>query len=133
MSIHKRAKGAQVRRLYLSGLSLRRVGEELNMSPWRVLRWLKVLGVPKRSNAEVARLARPRVDKACVRQLYVVQKLTLKEAAKELGIPTTSLWRFMRLHGIARRKPNSSEYAPRLDEQSEVVESVRCGGQEAAA
>lgn len=97
-----------LRRLYHGqGMSLREVGDRLDVSRGTVRKWMERHGIERRGRSEAVGLAAgadPRLrDGDWLRERYEGDGRSLNEIADELGVSDSAVLHQMRRHGVGRR------------------------------
>lgn len=93
-------------RLYGDGLSSRRIGVLLGVTPTTVRRDLEALGVPRRSLGEAARRRRKHEPNVIARAVGLGRAgRTQREIASELGVSPATVFRWLRDADVPRRRP----------------------------
>lgn len=97
---------ATLRHLYHErGLSLQGVGDELGVSDQCILRWMRELGVTRRTKSESCARRRPDELNSSdwLKEKYWGEGLTTPEMAEEVGVSKTSVQDAMDREGVPRR------------------------------
>lgn len=102
------------RQLYESGKTVRQIGQELNIPPRTITRWLNDDGVQMRKPGQTARTAQ--INSAdWLRDQYVTQDKSAEKIAAETGVWPETVRRMLKKHGIAVRTTNKGrEFDPEI-------------------
>ena len=112
-------------------MTVREVAEQLGVSHNRVIRELALAGIPRRSrHHRPPNQRRAEVTEAALHDLYIEQRLTVKQTATALGVSDEYVRKRLRECGIAKR-PGSftpkTMYAPDELQQLSVERYVDAG------
>jgi len=120
---------------WLKGESSERIAKLVGVKPSTILWWMKKFGISRRSYSEanVLRYMRnPPVTREKLQELYLEEKKSTRQTAKELEIAQTSVRRWMIRYGIPARNPWAQLKYPRThfsgnEEEKAYLLGLRAG------
>jgi len=95
-------------------MSSREIAKKLEISHRTVLDRMEKFGIKRRTRNEVKKLS---IDKKMLEDLYVNQRLSLREVAKKLGVSTRTILRRMKEFDIEIRTISESQKGKHLSEE----------------
>ena len=101
---------------WLKNESSERIAKLFGVKPSTILWWMRKFGIPRRSYSEanvLRYMRKPSVSSEKLRGLYLTEKKSTRQIAKQLGIAQTSVRRWMSRYGIPARDPWSPLKYPR--------------------
>jgi transposase-like protein len=101
---------------WLKNKSSEHIAKVFGVKPSTILWWMRKFGIPRRpySEANILRYLRePPVSSEKLRELYLIEKKSTRQIAKQLGMAQTSVRRWMTRYGISARNPWSPLKYPR--------------------